>query len=150
MGSRGDDRALSRARCKRARSGGEEGATSKPFSAEQVRFFETEVQPILKARCLKCHGGGPKVKANFRVDSREGLLRGGDLGPAVSLESAGEKPAAAGDPLRRAGDAARRQAARDRDRDPDAVGQSSGTVECGRYERKLAETDRSRHGCRDR
>jgi hypothetical protein len=63
---------------------------SKPFTAEQLRFYETEVQPILKARCLKCHGGGPKVKANFRVDSREGLLRGGDLGPAVSQEAPGE------------------------------------------------------------
>ena len=64
--------------------------SSKPFTAEQVRFYETEVQPILKARCLKCHGGGPKVKASFRVDSREGLLRGGDLGPAISLETPGE------------------------------------------------------------
>ena len=60
------------------------------FTTRQVRFFETEVQPILKARCLKCHGGGPKVKANFHVDSREGLLRGGDLGPAVSLEAPGK------------------------------------------------------------
>src|SRR5580700_5419954 len=64
--------------------------SSKPFTAEQIRFYDTQVQPILKARCLKCHGGGPKVKANFRVDSREGLLRGGDLGPAVSLEAPGE------------------------------------------------------------
>ena len=77
MGSRGDDRVMSRAHCKPARSGGAGGQATKPFSAEQVRFFETEVQPILKARCLKCHGGGPKVKANFRVDSREALLRGG-------------------------------------------------------------------------
>ncbi len=64
--------------------------SSKPFTTRQIRFFETEVQPILKARCLKCHGGGPKVKANFHVDSREGLLRGGDLGPAVSLEAPGK------------------------------------------------------------
>ena len=59
--------------------------SSKPFTTGQIRFFEAEVQPILKARCLKCHGEGPKVKAHFHVDSREGLLRGGDLGPAVSL-----------------------------------------------------------------
>jgi hypothetical protein len=39
----------------------------------------------LKARCLKCHGDGPKAKAGFRLDSREAVLRGGDLGPAVSL-----------------------------------------------------------------
>ena len=48
-------------------------------------FFETQVRPILKARCLKCHGEGPKVKGGLRLDSREAVLRGGDLGPAVSL-----------------------------------------------------------------
>ena len=61
-----------------------------PLRPSKSAFMRSEVQPILKARCLKCHGGGPKVKANFRVDSREGLLRGGDLGPAVSLEAPGE------------------------------------------------------------
>jgi hypothetical protein len=55
------------------------------FSAEQVRFFEAEVRPILKSRCLKCHGEGPKVKGGLRLDSREAVLRGGELGPAVSL-----------------------------------------------------------------
>ena len=49
-------------------------------------FFRSQVQPILKARCLKCHGGEAKIKGNFRLDSREGMLRGGDLGPAVSLD----------------------------------------------------------------
>ena len=49
-------------------------------------FFESGIQPILKARCLKCHGGETKVKGNFRIDSRAAVLRGGDLGPAVNLE----------------------------------------------------------------
>jgi hypothetical protein len=56
------------------------------FSVAQVAFFENDVQPILKARCLKCHGEGPKIKGGFRLDSREAILRGGDLGPAVSLD----------------------------------------------------------------
>jgi hypothetical protein len=55
----------------------------KPFSAEQVHFFETQVRPILKARCLKCHGDGPKIRAGFRLDSRSAVLKGGDLGPAI-------------------------------------------------------------------
>ncbi len=59
---------------------------AKPFTPAQVRFFETEVQPILKARCLKCHGEGPKVRAGFRLDSRANVLRGGDLGPAVTVQ----------------------------------------------------------------
>jgi len=64
---------------------GETERESRPFTAEQVRFFDTQVRPILKARCLKCHGEGPKVKGGFRLDSRAAVLAGGDLGPAVSL-----------------------------------------------------------------
>jgi len=57
----------------------------KPFTPGQVRFYETEVRPILKAHCLKCHGEGPKIRGGFRLDTRAAVLRGGDLGPAVSL-----------------------------------------------------------------
>jgi hypothetical protein len=60
-----------------------DGARSRPGSEA---FFRSQVQPILKARCLKCHGGEAKIKGNFRLDSREGMLRGGDLGPAVRLD----------------------------------------------------------------
>lgn len=52
----------------------------------QAAFFESRVQPILKARCLECHGGEAKVRGSFRVDSRAAVLRGGDLGPAITLE----------------------------------------------------------------
>ena len=52
----------------------------------RVEFFATKVQPILQARCLKCHGGESKVRSNFRVDSRAAVLRGGDLGPAITLD----------------------------------------------------------------
>ena len=76
--------------CSPAADDGKTERPAKPFAADQVRFFENEVRPILKERCLKCHGGGPKVKANFRVDSREALLRGGELGPAVSLTTPAE------------------------------------------------------------
>src|SRR6185312_2224657 len=63
---------------------GEEGA-SPPFTAEQVRFFDEKVRPILETRCWKCHGGG-KVKGGFRLDSRTATLKGGDLGPAVNAD----------------------------------------------------------------
>ncbi len=52
----------------------------------KAAFFETRVRPILTSRCLKCHGGEAKIKGHFRVDSRAALLRGGDLGAAVTLE----------------------------------------------------------------
>jgi hypothetical protein len=60
------------------------------FSPEQVAFFEKAVRPVLTARCLKCHGGGPKIKGGLRLDSRAAILRGGDLGPAVTLSNPAE------------------------------------------------------------
>src|SRR6478672_4699489 len=48
--------------------------------------FETRAEPILRARCLKCHGEERKVKGNLRLDSREAILRGGDQGPAATLD----------------------------------------------------------------
>ncbi len=63
---------------------------SKPFTAEQIRFFEDEVRPILTARCIKCHGGSGKIRGNFRLDGRAAVLKGGDLGPAVNLDLADE------------------------------------------------------------
>ncbi|MGC1276181.1 MAG: PSD1 and planctomycete cytochrome C domain-containing protein [Planctomycetaceae bacterium] len=54
-------------------------------SAEAVEFFEKEVRPVLAERCLKCHGR-EKQWAGLRLDSRAALLKGGDSGPAVSLD----------------------------------------------------------------
>src|SRR6266851_4972906 len=54
--------------------------------AEKAKFFEARVQPILKANCFSCHGGEEKIKGKLRLTTREGMLKGGDTGPAVSLE----------------------------------------------------------------
>jgi hypothetical protein len=51
-------------------------------SAEQVRFFEAKVRPVLVEQCQKCHGA-EKQKSHLRLDSRAGALAGGDQGPAV-------------------------------------------------------------------
>src|SRR5688572_10346156 len=62
------------------------GAETRPtFTAEQLVFFEKQVQPILAAKCLKCHGGEAKVASEFYLTSRAAVLRGGELGPAVDL-----------------------------------------------------------------
>src|SRR5204863_7618071 len=45
-------------------------------------LFEKKVRPVLVRDCLSCHGPG-KAKGGLRLDSRAGLLRGGDRGPAV-------------------------------------------------------------------
>ncbi len=56
-------------------------------SVQAAAFFESEVKPLLATHCLKCHGGMGKAKGGLYLTSREGILRGGDLGPAVSLET---------------------------------------------------------------
>ena len=43
--------------------------------------FEQQVWPILEQSCVSCHG--LQHYANLRLDSPEGILRGGDLGPVV-------------------------------------------------------------------
>ncbi len=44
-------------------------------------FFEKSVRPVLVKRCLKCHG--EKQSGGLRLDSRAGLMKGGESGPAV-------------------------------------------------------------------
>ena len=52
------------------------------FSAEQVVFFEKNVRPVLAEHCYSCHGA-EKAKSGLRLDSREALLRGTDVGKVV-------------------------------------------------------------------
>lgn len=46
---------------------------------EGDRLFALKVQPILKSKCLGCHGADPdEIAGEFLVTSREALLRGGE------------------------------------------------------------------------
>jgi cytochrome c553 len=53
--------------------------------ADQVRFFESSIRPLLVDQCQKCHGV-KKQEGNLRLDSRESILKGGDRGPAVVVD----------------------------------------------------------------
>jgi mono/diheme cytochrome c family protein len=55
-------------------------------SAAGVAFYAKEVEPLLKAHCLNCHGGGDKVKGGLKLTSRADVLQGGDAGPVVALD----------------------------------------------------------------
>src|SRR5438132_1609714 len=65
-----------------AAAGADTGSTS--FSPLQIEFYEKQVQPILAENCYKCHSHqADKIKGGFVLDSREGLLKGGETGPAI-------------------------------------------------------------------
>jgi uncharacterized membrane protein len=51
------------------------------LSPASPEFFKTKVQPVLTARCGKCHTDA--MAGGLRVDSRTGLLDGGNSGPAM-------------------------------------------------------------------
>src|ERR1041384_3954772 len=52
--------------------------------AADTEFFERKIRPVLVEHCYKCHSAqSEKLKGGLHVDTREGLLRGGDTGPAV-------------------------------------------------------------------
>jgi cytochrome c553 len=46
-----------------------------------AEFFETRVRPIFVSRCEECHG--ESEDGGLRVDSREGLMKGGESGVAI-------------------------------------------------------------------
>ncbi len=54
-------------------------------AAVAERDFTLKVLPLLKQKCLGCHGGEPDdIRGDFRVTDRESLLRGGESGdPAI-------------------------------------------------------------------
>lgn len=56
-----------------------------------LEMFRTDIAPLLKEQCVKCHGG-EKTKGDFDLVTRAGLLRGGAEGVAVKPFSAAESP----------------------------------------------------------
>src|SRR5688572_14885169 len=55
-------------------------------SAEQGPDLAAQVHGLLADRCISCHGP-EKQKNGLRLDSRTGLLAGGDSGPAIVLSN---------------------------------------------------------------
>jgi hypothetical protein len=65
-------------------------AADSPGVEAGMSFFESKVRPILFEHCYKCHGPeSGKGKGELRVDSLDGLLRGGQSGPAIVRGDAG-------------------------------------------------------------
>ncbi len=62
-----------------------EDAGKSPTPA-QIEFFQTKVKPILEQNCIRCHGGKANPKGGLRLTSRANVLKGGESGPAVTLD----------------------------------------------------------------
>ncbi|MFN4258073.1 MAG: PSD1 and planctomycete cytochrome C domain-containing protein [Gemmataceae bacterium] len=61
------------------------GAGGAEPSAAEIDFFERKVRPVLAQQCYECHSTqAKKVRAGLLLDSRAGMLQGGDSGPALA------------------------------------------------------------------
>jgi hypothetical protein len=50
----------------------------------QLEFFEQKIRPLFVDNCYECHSlQSKKNKGGLLLDTREGLLKGGDTGPAI-------------------------------------------------------------------
>lgn len=48
----------------------------------QGELFTKRIQPVLKRHCYECHSDkADELKGNLRLDTRDGILKGGDNGP---------------------------------------------------------------------
>jgi cytochrome c553 len=58
-------------------------APNETADAAKVQVFESKIRPLLVNNCYNCHSADTNAKGGLRVDDRNGLLIGGDRGPAV-------------------------------------------------------------------
>ena len=58
---------------------------------DDLAFFESRIRPILVENCYKCHSvEAEKLKGGLFLDSKPGLLRGGESGPAIIPGNSGQ------------------------------------------------------------
>jgi hypothetical protein len=60
-----------------------------PTAPAQRVDFDSQIKPILQARCLNCHAKG-KYKGGLSLETREAMLKGGENGPAVVVGKSAE------------------------------------------------------------
>lgn len=56
-------------------------------STESMQFFEQKIRPLLIEHCFECHSTTTETNGGLVLDSREGIVRGGDHGAAVDLQN---------------------------------------------------------------
>jgi len=62
---------------------------SKPLTNQELVFFETKIRPVLANNCYACHSEqAGKSEGGLRLDTREGMLSGGDSGALFAAGNA--------------------------------------------------------------
>jgi hypothetical protein len=56
----------------------------------KLEFFEKKIRPVLVEHCYQCHSTAKKQKGGLALDSRAGVSKGGESGPAVVAGKPGE------------------------------------------------------------
>jgi len=69
-------------------AGGSSAQEAEPtYSPEQLEFFENRIRPVLVEHCYKCHSAeaakAGDLEGGLTLDTRAGLIAGGDSGPAL-------------------------------------------------------------------
>ena len=60
------------------------GAAGRAPAEVDTELFERRIRPVLVEHCFDCHSARSKsVKGGLKLDTRSGLLTGGDTGPAL-------------------------------------------------------------------
>jgi hypothetical protein len=58
-------------------------------NAKGMEFFESKIRPVLSKYCYECHSAqAKKLKADLLLDSKAGMLKGGDSGPVLIMGKA--------------------------------------------------------------
>src|SRR5213082_1273216 len=62
-----------------------EGTVKAAATPEQIAFFEKSIRPVLVKECYTCHAAtAEKIRGGLTLDTRDGMRKGGDSGPAVA------------------------------------------------------------------
>jgi hypothetical protein len=66
-------------------------ASAAPAGGDAGKILFTKyVRPMLEAQCFSCHGAGQVKRSGLDLSTREGLLHGGENGPAIVSGNAKE------------------------------------------------------------
>lgn len=52
-------------------------------STAEIHFFESKIRPVLAENCYRCHSAKEKIRGGLVLDTRAGLLGGGDSGDVI-------------------------------------------------------------------